>query len=176
MPSNEEDEKNKEEDIEDLLSQLAGEDEESEAEVPSGKEPQQISIDPSDVDSIEEEEAVEDDIVIEIINQIVKQFGDRALEIWEAIRQDREQIDDFLSVFQDRISTEESTKQYYVEAVTNLLSTKAHTSTSASRILDSIARMVSATKNLGDGKSGVAPDLADYLEGNMGEGFDPDNP
>ena len=163
------------ENIEDLLAEITEDDDEETEELASGQEPQKISINPDEVDS--SQTASDDTPIFDIISEVVGKFGGHADEIWAAIRSDREQIDDFLTILQDRISSVQDTKQYYIEAITSLLSTKANASINASRLLDSIAKMVSASKNVGDG-SGAAPDLSSLLDldddGDVT--FDPENP
>lgn len=108
--------------------------------------PQHITIDTGSAASVEA--AAKNDAASVLIEQIIKQFGERSGAIWEKVLEDRTQLDKYISVFMDRISDPESAKSCYVEGLTALLSVKATTSINASKLLDSIAKMTAAVKNI----------------------------
>ena len=109
-----------------------------------------------------------------LADKIITNFGTIQSAAWELLEKDRTQIDQYISLFADRIHDPESTKTCYVEGLAALLNVKAGTSINATKMLDSIAKMVAAIKNMKmEGSSNT--DLASLL-GESDAGFDPENP
>ena len=112
--------------------------------------------------------------------ELIKIFKEVRQEIWNGIKEDREQIDEQITIFLERIQDPDKVKNCYVESITSLLSTKASTSTNGTRILDSMTKLIVATKNAGDGGGNTGTDLAGLLadsdDDDSGEAYDPENP
>lgn len=116
-------------------------------DVPEPKHnPQHITIDTSKVEAAEV--VAKNDAAALLIEQILKQFGERSGAIWDKVLEDRTQLDKYINIFMDRIAEPENVKACYVEGLTALLSVKATSSINASKLLDSIAKMVAAVKNI----------------------------
>ena len=179
--------------IEDLLDQLDAESSELDApqedsqpvasEVASTPdpthEPQQIVIDPnSDAPATATSSATASGgDAGELIGELLNGYKDRTTDIWNKINADRSLIDEYLTMFTTRIDTPESTKGYYVEALVSLINTKAATSMNATKILDSVAKIVATIKNMGVENS-TNVDLEKLLDDGPTKtlGFDIENP
>jgi len=139
-------------------------------------DPQRIAIKASEIDASGLTKGVTEGKASDLAIAIMQQFGERTEEIWKILMADRKLIDKYIEIFNDRIGVPENTKGYYVEALTTLLSTKANMSINASRLLDSIAKMTGAIKNMKT-DSAASVDLGALLEDeSLEEGFDPNNP
>lgn len=115
------------------------------------------------------------------LSELLDEFKIIKEEFLKAFNSDRKDIDKFITRFSNRVKDPESAKQYYVEAITSLLATKANTGMNAIKLLDSVAKMLSATKNhsgLNNANNGL--DLAQLLgdddDDDVMNDFDPDNP
>jgi len=107
----------------------------------------------------------------EFLDKLCKEFSEMRGQIWSKVNEDREKIDHFINLFTQRIEDATNTKSVYVESITSLLQTKANTSMNASKMLDSVAKMVSAAKNMPTSDSGL--ELDDILND---DGYDDEEP
>lgn len=137
------------------------------------KAPQEIVITGEQVESISAKK--EDTQTLQLMQEILKGFSDAQKSISKNITDDRTKIDQFIQMFTDRISDAENTKAVYVEALTALLATRATASIHSTKMLDSMAKMIAAIKNMEIGNSS-GPDLAQLLQDSPGTGFDEDQP
>lgn len=154
----------------DLDLELAEEQPEPEDDSIANSKPNQIiSVDKKKQEAKTESQVTDDKRIEEILNKF-NVIGD---EIHNYIKSDRQKIDEVIHLFMDRIENPEA-KTAYVEAITSLLSTKVMTSGHATRLLDSMTKSITATKNLNQGGGSV--ELNELLGGDDSEGFDEANP
>lgn len=110
---------------------------------------------------------------VELSSLLMKSFGAFHSQIWSKLNDDRNQVNEYINYFRDRLDVE--VKQCYVEALVALLNTKATTSMNATKILDSLAKMTAAVKNIK-----VEANDSDVLKGLLNEdldtSFNPDEP
>jgi len=109
------------------------------------REQQRIVIGSSDAAS--DQPDIDGSGTTDLIDKLAQDFDQLRGEIWAAIREDRQQLDKFIKMFEERIADPDDVRSFYVKAIASLLSTKVTTSMRASQLLDSVARMVSAIKN-----------------------------
>lgn len=98
----------------------------------------------------------------QLMESIYNDFNDARRDIIGRINSDRDVVDRYLAVFEERISDPNATKACYVEAITQLVNVRATSSVNIVRVLDAMAKMVSAAKNARS-KSAVDVDLTDLL-------------
>jgi cobalamin biosynthesis protein CobT len=112
----------------------------------------------------------------EFIDTIIKKFESHTDQVWDALMADRKQLDQYIAIFTDKVSNPEEVKSCYVEALTSLLTTKASTSTNASKFLDSISKIISAVKSMKSEGSRI--NLSELLGGSDdgSVAYDEDNP
>lgn len=111
-----------------------------------------------------------------LADQLLDRFGKLQGEIWAKQQEDRASIDKYLGMFEDRIADPEQVKVCYVEAIAALLSTKATGSMNATKLLDSMAKMVAAIKTMTDTGGGGEVDLSKMLGESPNDEFDPNEP
>ena len=101
------------------------------------------------------------------LKRLLHGFQSVAEEIVTNYRVDRNQIEQVVQHLIGEVITNHSTEEVMVESLVNALKVKTDTNTNITRILDSISRMISATKTLGifDGEEGGGEDwdLDSYL-------------
>ena len=102
----------------------------------------------------------------EFLNKVLEDFHNTKKEILSNTTSDRNQIDQYITIFHDRIKDESSTKQYYVEAITSLLSTKAKSSADSIKALDAMSKIISSIKNHDafEASAGNDEDISDLLQ------------
>lgn len=111
---------------------------------------------------------------------LIKEFRSVKKEVISAFRSDRDDIDKYIRRFSNRIKDPDKAKQVYVEGITSLLATKANTGANIIRVLDSITKVVSATKNhkgfeAGGSDNANLSELLREVEVSEGE-YDPNDP
>lgn len=115
-----------------------------------------------------------------VVEGLIDNFTDIKKQLLKNLEEDRADIDKYIKRFSRRIAKKDEVKQYYVEALTTLLSTKAGTSMNTIKVLDSIAKILAATKNHNalnnDNDSMDLSDLLSNVSEEADESFDPDNP
>ena len=92
------------------------------------------NIDVDEVDGIE-------------VDKLVGDFDVLKSQIAEEFKSDRKIIQSFIDYFEQQLKAGDI-KNCYVEAIASLLSTKINASTSSVKVLDSIAKIISATKGI----------------------------
>lgn len=81
------------------------------------------------------------------LNKIISKFENIESYIMDSVREDREKIDHYITMFTGRAANDDA-KAIYIESITSLLNAKLNTTVNAARLLDSMAKMVSAIKNV----------------------------
>lgn len=182
-----------EDDLQELLEQIDVEEEAEEqakkakiSKKPESKEseddpvleqaPQTIEISADKIGKIDTESSAgdDDDAAIDLSDAVMKQAKGIQSAIWQKLQEDRMLLDKYIEMFTDRINDKENVKTAYVEALTSLLNTKANTSMNSSKILDSMAKILSAIKNIKP-DSGGSVDLQKLLQ-DSSDDFDPTAP
>lgn len=94
-------------------------------------------------------------------------------ELLDNMRADRTSLDNYINIYTINVQGD-TPKQSFIEGLPTLLGIKAKISADSMKLLDTAAKMVSASKNLSADKGVSAP--RDELDRLMGSDFDPDAP
>lgn len=94
-------------------------------------------------------------------NSLIEEFRKLQSDIISHMDKDDDVIQSTFQLLMDRIRDEDKVKQYYIEAITSLLSTKVHSSASRIRLLDSVTKFTNSIKN---SKPSGGIDLSDLLK------------
>jgi hypothetical protein len=159
-------------DLENLLNEI--EDEELEAEATASAPPPSIPDPAMPVMPAGAAENKASDDISELSNNIMAHYQELQTKIWEQLNADRSMIDEYIAIFKEKVQGADTCKQYFVEALTALVTAKASTSANASKLLDSCAKMASAIKNMKASDIGGSSLLMKLL-GDEGD-YDPDKP
>jgi len=110
------------------------------------KTPQEIRVAPITAEQLASGKA--NDQIASLMHKIAAEFSGIQGAIWSNLKDDRAKIDYYLNLFTSRIDVPAETKQMYIEAITTLVATRAATSMNSSKLLDSMAKMAAAIKNI----------------------------
>lgn len=112
---------------------------------------------------IEHQELAQDDM-----GKMISGFNIYRQDIEQGFKDDRLKIQEYLDMIIADIAKRGELKQSHLEALSSLMATKAMTTANKIRMLDSIAKMVSAIKNYDATKQNSVDmgDIRDLLSGN----------
>jgi len=157
-------EKDPEKDLElddDLMDILDSVEEEESGEEVKSKPKKEVET----IEATSDSDSTADDSGPSELQRVLDDFDSIKRDLLYSFQEDRDKIQNFVDYLEKELQSDP--KSYYVEGISSLLSTKASISSNAIRVLDSIAKIVSASKNhpgISQSESPVSPkDLDKYL-------------